>query len=131
MFPPKSGHGSGPARATTGGLAHRHHLTHWGKSNIRAPMEVNLPRLRSTLEELATIGATPAGGVTRTTLSDEDRRARDLFASWCRGSGLTVRVDDMGTQYARLEGREPDLDPILIGSHLDSVPAGGKFDGPL
>jgi N-carbamoyl-L-amino-acid hydrolase len=80
---------------------------------------------------MARIGATPAGGVTRLTLTDADREARELFARWAGEAGLTVRVDDLGTQYARMEGAEPGLAPVLIGSHLDSVPAGGQFDGPL
>lgn len=88
-------------------------------------------RLKAALLDLAAIGATPAGGVTRLSLGDEDRAARDLLACWCREAGLSVRVDDLGTQYARLEGRDPSLPPLLIGSHLDSVPLGGRFDGPL
>jgi N-carbamoyl-L-amino-acid hydrolase len=88
-------------------------------------------RLKASLLEMAAIGATPAGGVTRLALSEEDRAARDLFAHWARGAGLTVRIDDLGSMYARLAGSEPSLPPVLIGSHLDSVPLGGKFDGPL
>jgi N-carbamoyl-L-amino-acid hydrolase len=88
-------------------------------------------RLRASLLRMARIGATPAGGVTRPALSDTDREARDLFAAWARGAGLALRVDDLGTQYARCEGTDPGLAPVLVGSHLDSVPLGGKFDGPL
>jgi len=88
-------------------------------------------RLLARVEEMARIGATPAGGVTRLTLTDEDRRARDLFDAWCGAAGLTVRIDDMGTQYARYEGGDPALPPVLVGSHLDSVPLGGRYDGPL
>lgn len=75
------------------------------------------------------IGATPAGGVTRLALSDEDREARELFARWATEAGLTVRVDDLGTQYARLDGTDERADSVLIGSHLDTVPYGGRFDG--
>lgn len=92
---------------------------------------IDLGRLRASILEMAAIGATAAGGVTRLTLTDEDRAARDLFARWCADAGLTLRLDDMGTQYARYEGRDPSLAPVLLGSHLDSVPAGGKYDGPL
>src|SRR5919197_393839 len=88
-------------------------------------------RLRVWLLRMARIGATPAGGVTRPALSDADREARDLFAAWAREAGLALRVDDLGTQYARCEGTDPGLAPVLVGSHLDSVPLGGKFDGPL
>lgn len=77
------------------------------------------------------VGGTPAGGVNRPSLSDPDRQARDLLVSWSRSSGLTVRVDDLGNQYLRLEGVHSNADPVLIGSHLDSVPYGGKFDGAL
>jgi N-carbamoyl-L-amino-acid hydrolase len=97
------------------------------ETNLRTDGE----RLKASLLELARIGATPAGGVTRLSLSDEDKAARDLFANWCRDAGLAVRVDDLGTTYARLEGVDPSLPPLLIGSHLDSVPLGGRFDGPL
>src|SRR5262245_58843682 len=94
-------------------------------------ISIDPARLEDSLRRMARIGATPGGGVTRLTLSDEDRAARELFASWAGQSGLTVRVDDMGTQYARYEGGDPALAPVLIGSHLDSVPLGGQFDGPL
>lgn len=91
----------------------------------------NGDRLTASLLQMASIGATPAGGVTRLALGDADRAARDLFARWAREAGLVVRVDDLGTQYARLAGTDPELAPVLLGSHLDSVPLGGKFDGPL
>lgn len=80
---------------------------------------------------MATVGATPAGGVTRTTLSDADREARGLFVQWCREAGLAVRWDDMGNLYARRPGQDPDAAPVMIGSHLDSIPRGGRFDGAL
>ena len=91
----------------------------------------NGARLKASLLEMAQIGATPLGGVTRPALSDADRAARDLFAEWAQAIGLVVRVDDLGSQYARLAGSDPTLAPVLLGSHLDSVPLGGKFDGPL
>jgi N-carbamoyl-L-amino-acid hydrolase len=92
---------------------------------------IDAGRLRDSLLRMARIGATAGGGVTRLALSDEDREARELFAAWAGELGLAVRVDDMGTQYARYEGADPTLAPVLVGSHLDSVPLGGKFDGPL
>lgn len=92
-------------------------------------LRANGERLKASLLEMARIGATPAGGVTRPALTDSDREARGLFARWARETGLFVRVDDMGNQYARLEGTDPAAAPVLLGSHLDSVPAGGKFDG--
>ena len=94
-------------------------------------LRTNGERLKSSLLEMATIGATPAGGVSRTSLSDEDKRGRDLLTSWARAAGLAVRVDDLGNIYLRLEGQDSSAAPVLIGSHNDSVPKGGKFDGTL
>jgi beta-ureidopropionase / N-carbamoyl-L-amino-acid hydrolase len=93
--------------------------------------QVNGERLKASLLSMAEIGKTAGGGVTRPALTDTDRAARDQLAAWAAETGLQVRIDDLGTLYARLEGIEPDAAPILIGSHLDSVPAGGKFDGAL
>jgi len=86
-------------------------------------------RLWDALMELARIGATPKGGVRRLALSDEDRRGRDCFVGWCRAAGLAVEVDAIGNIFARRAGTAPDLAPVAIGSHLDSQPSGGKFDG--
>ena len=88
-------------------------------------------RLWSTLMAMAEIGATPKGGVKRLTLTDVDRRGRDLFCDWCRELGLAIRVDEIGNIFARREGRDPARLPVLMGSHLDSQPSGGKFDGAL
>ena len=79
----------------------------------------------------AAIGATPKGGVRRLTLTDVDKRARDRFRTECEALGLTVRVDAIGNMFARRPGRDPDRAPVLMGSHLDSQPSGGKFDGAL
>ncbi len=79
--------------------------------------------------ELARIGATEKGGVCRVALTDEDKIGRDLFVTWCRAVGLTVSVDQMGNIFARRKGIQDDLLPVLAGSHLDSQPTGGKFDG--
>jgi N-carbamoyl-L-amino-acid hydrolase len=78
---------------------------------------------------MAAIGRTAAGGVTRLTLSDEDRAGRDLFGALCAEAGLVLRVDRAGNMFARLEGTRSDLPPILVGSHLDSQPLGGRYDG--
>ena len=86
-------------------------------------------RLWRTLGELAEIGATAAGGVARVALTDEDRAGRDRFVGWVRELGCSVHVDQMGNVFARREGADPDRPPVVIGSHLDSQPTGGKYDG--
>lgn len=88
-------------------------------------------RLWDSLMAMAEIGATPKGGVKRLTLSDVDKKGRDQFKGWCEALGLTVRVDAIGNMFARREGRDPKRLPVLLGSHLDSQPTGGKFDGAL
>jgi N-carbamoyl-L-amino-acid hydrolase len=90
---------------------------------------VNEARLWSSLMEMATIGATAKGGVCRLTLTDVDRRARDLFVRWCREAGCAVTVDRMGNLFARRGGRDPARAPVMTGSHIDSQPTGGRFDG--
>ncbi len=96
-----------------------------------AELQVNGERLWQSLMTMAEIGATPNGGVNRQTLTDEDRRGRDLFRRWCEEAGLSVSVDRMGTMFARREGADEGRPPVLLGSHLDSQPTGGKFDGAL
>ena len=88
-------------------------------------------RLWDSLMAMAEIGATPKGGVRRLALSDVDRAGRAQFRQWCEAAGLTVRTDAMGNMFARREGRDPARPPVLFGSHLDSQPTGGKFDGAL
>jgi N-carbamoyl-L-amino-acid hydrolase len=88
-------------------------------------------RLWDTLMQYAEIGGTEKGGVRRITLSEEDRRGRDLFRAHCEALGATVRTDSMGNMFARRAGRDPSRLPVLMGSHLDSQPSGGKFDGAL
>jgi N-carbamoyl-L-amino-acid hydrolase len=88
-------------------------------------------RLWASLMDMARIGATPKGGVRRLALSDVDREGRAYFAALCAEAGLAVRVDRMGNMFARREGSEPGRLPVLFGSHLDSQPTGGKFDGAL
>ncbi|HSG75183.1 MAG TPA: Zn-dependent hydrolase [Burkholderiales bacterium] len=92
-------------------------------------LRINADRLWGSLMELAQIGATPKGGVRRLTLTEEDRRARDLFARRAREAGLAVDVDAIGNIFARRAGADPSLPPVAMGSHLDSQPSGGKFDG--
>jgi N-carbamoyl-L-amino-acid hydrolase len=81
--------------------------------------------------EMARVGPGVAGGNNRQTLTDEDKEGRDLFAGWCSEAGLEVRVDAMGNMFARREGTDESLPPVMIGSHLDTQPTGGKFDGVL
>ncbi len=98
-------------------------------------MQTNRPvdgkRLWDSLMSMAEIGATPKGGVRRLALSDVDKQGRARFRQWCEALGLKVRVDAMGNMFARREGRDPKRLPVMFGSHLDSQPSGGKFDGAL
>ncbi len=86
-------------------------------------------RLWASLMALAEIGATPKGGVCRLALSELDRQARDLFMHWARDAGCSVRVDAIGNLFARREGTHPHLPAVATGSHIDTQPTGGKFDG--
>jgi len=94
-------------------------------------LRVDGKRLRSTLEEMAKIGATPGGGVQRLTLTDEDKQARDLFVKWLREINCEVTVDEMGNIFGRRAGKNNELAPVMSGSHIDSQPKGGRFDGIL
>lgn len=96
----------------------------------RQKVAVNGERLKNTLERFAEYGRTPNNGVTRLALSEEDRLARDYFCSCCRDLGMDIKIDDLGCIYATLEGVE-DKPPVVIGSHMDSVKKGGRFDGIL
>src|SRR5690606_27368432 len=75
------------------------------------------------------IGGTEKGGVCRLALTDLDKQGRDLFVQWCKDAGCTIRVDKMGNIFARRAGRDDSLPPVVMGSHLDTQPTGGKFDG--
>ncbi len=88
-------------------------------------------RLWDSLMAMAEIGATEKGGVRRLALSSVDKAGRDRFRGWCEAAGLAVRTDAMGNMFARRPGRDPARPPVLFGSHLDSQPTGGKFDGAL
>ena len=93
-------------------------------------MRIDRRRLEGTIEELGRVGATERGGLTRLALSDEDRRGRDLMVAWMRQAGLRVTVDQMGNIFGERAG-EPGQPPVMMGSHVDSVPTGGKYDGQL
>lgn len=92
-------------------------------------IRINGQRLWDSLMELAQIGATPKGGVCRLTLTDLDKHGRDLVARWAREAGMTVTIDKIGNCFMRRPGRNNHLPPIVTGSHIDTQPTGGKFDG--
>ena len=92
-------------------------------------LHVDSDRLWNSLMAMARIGATPAGGSGRLALTDLDKEARDLFVVWCREAGCKVRIDRMGNVFARRAGADDTLAPVMTGSHLDTQPLGGKFDG--
>lgn len=90
---------------------------------------VNGERLWQSLLDMAQFGAIPKDGVTRLALSEEDRQARDRLRDWALEAGCSVRIDRMGNMFLRREGTRPDLPPVVTGSHVDSQPNGGRFDG--
>jgi N-carbamoyl-L-amino-acid hydrolase len=92
-------------------------------------LRIDAARLWQSLMDLASIGATPLGGVRRITLTDLDRQGRDRVVEWFRSAGLKVRVDPIGNIFGRRAGRDPSRPPVVAGSHIDSQPSGGKFDG--
>jgi len=92
-------------------------------------LRVDGGRLWDSLMEMAEIGALPGGGCRRLALSDEDKAGRDLFVAWCEAAGCTMSVDAIGNIFARRPGRDNARAPVVTGSHLDTQPHGGKFDG--
>jgi N-carbamoyl-L-amino-acid hydrolase len=96
-------------------------------SNVR----IDGKRLWDSLMEMAKIGATPKGGNKRLTLTDLDGEARHLFRAWCEAAGCSVSVDEMGNMFAHRPGADEALPPVMMGSHLDTQPTGGKYDGVL
>jgi len=92
-------------------------------------LRINGPRLWTSLMDLAQIGATDKGGVKRLALTDLDRQGRDLVVGWGREAGLAITVDKIGNVFMRREGSNPALPPVVTGSHIDTQPTGGKFDG--
>ena len=98
---------------------------------IRTNLRIDADRLWAAIHETARFGGTPKGGVCRLALSEEDRQVRDWFVEAARAAGLAVGIDVMGTVYATRPGRDPSRLPVAFGSHLDTQPTGGKFDGVL
>lgn len=92
-------------------------------------LKIDGGRLWQSLMDMAEIGATDKGGSCRVALTDEDKAGRDLFVRWCEDAGCTISIDAMGNIFARRPGRDPEADPVVTGSHLDTQPHGGKFDG--
>ena len=92
-------------------------------------LSINGKRLWQSLMDLAQIGATPKGGNCRLALTALDGQGRDLVTGWMRDAGLTLRVDQVGNIFARRAGRNNELAPVMTGSHIDTQPTGGKFDG--
>src|ERR1700712_1835326 len=98
------------------------------KDNV-SELRIDGDRLWASLMELAKIGATPKGGVCRLTLTDLDKQGRDLVTRWAREAGMTVVIDKIGNGFMRRGGRHNALPPVITGSHIDTQPTGGKFDG--
>lgn len=92
-------------------------------------LKINGERLWASLMAMAEIGATARGGSCRLALSAEDQAGRELFAHWCTEAGLTLSIDPIGNLFARRPGTDPQAAPVMIGSHLDTQPEGGRFDG--
>jgi len=95
------------------------------------PIKVNRARLKEAMDNISAVGATPRGGLHRLALGDKDKEARDMLRDWCEQAGYPMRVDRIGNMYARRAGRDESELPVLIGSHLDSQPMAGRFDGPV
>lgn len=92
---------------------------------------INMERLKAGINKLTSIGLNENDGHTRLALSEEDKKARKLLVTFIEDLGLVVRVDDFGNIYGTKKGSDPSLAPIMLGSHIDTVPDGGKFDGVL
>ncbi|SLN42740.1 N-carbamoyl-L-amino acid hydrolase [Roseovarius albus] len=99
--------------------------------NLNSNLRVNGDRLWDSLMEMAKIGPGVAGGNNRQTLTDEDAEGRALFQKWCEDAGCTMGLDQMGNMFASWGGTDPDALPVYVGSHLDTQPTGGKYDGVL
>src|SRR5947209_17991707 len=102
-----------------------------GRGGLDTQLRIDAVRMRQSWEEMAGIGAAPGGGVTRLALSDSDAVARNRLMEWYRQAQLEVRIDDVGTVYGWRRGVRSDLPPVAVGSHLDTVLHGGRFDGVL
>lgn len=100
-------------------------------SSVGKNFRVNGDRLWESIMEMSKIGPGVAGGNNRQTLTDDDAKGRELFKSWCEKEGLAMGLDTMGNMFARREGTDPNALPVMVGSHLDTQPTGGKYDGVL
>ena len=100
-------------------------------SKLNSNLRINGERLWDSLMEMAKIGPGIAGGNNRQTLTDEDSEGRALFQKWCESAGCTMGLDQMGNMFATRAGTDPDALPVYVGSHLDTQPTGGKYDGVL
>jgi N-carbamoyl-L-amino-acid hydrolase len=94
-------------------------------------LRINGDRLWGSIHEMAEIGPGVRGGNNRQTLTDDDAKGRRLFQTWCEAAGMTVAVDSMGTMFAHRKGEDESLPPVMVGSHLDTQPTGGRYDGVL
>ena len=100
-------------------------------NNLSDNLKLDGDRLWQSLMDMAKIGPGVAGGNNRQTLTDEDAEGRELFKKWCLKENLKMGLDSMGNMFAERPGTEPDLLPVYVGSHLDTQPTGGKYDGVL
>ncbi|OIQ77302.1 putative hydrolase [mine drainage metagenome] len=96
---------------------------------VASNLKIDSTRLWGTIHETAKFGATPKGGVRRLTLGPEDKQVRDWFRNACEAAGLEVHVDTLGSMFGLRKGRDMTKPPVGLGSHLDTQPTGGKFDG--
>ncbi len=94
-------------------------------------LRINSQRLWDSLEEMAMVGPGVAGGCNRQALTDEDNEGRHLFQHWCEAAGMAMGVDGLGNMFATRPGTDPEALPVYVGSHLDTQPTGGKYDGVL
>src|SRR5438874_3946370 len=100
-------------------------------TKITSNLQIDSARLWDTIHETAKFGATPKGGVRRLTLGPEDKQVRDWFRNACEAAGLEVHVDTLGSMFGVRKGRDMSKPPVGLGSHLDTQPTGGKYDGVL
>ena len=100
-------------------------------THVASNLQIDSARLWDTIHETAKFGATPKGGVRRLTLGPEDKQVRDWFRKACEAAGLEVHVDALGSMFGLRKGRDMSKPPVGLGSHLDTQPTGGKFDGVL
>ena len=100
-------------------------------SKLNSNLRINGERLWDSLMEMAKIGPGIAGGNNRQTLTDEDSEGRALFQKWCESAGCTMGLDQMGNMFATRPGSDSNALPVYVGSHLDTQPTGGKYDGIL